>query len=164
MTSLDRLRPLLVRTASRYALDPALVEAMVIHESSGVTSAIRYESAFWAKYMAADPRFLGADPKRVSSSYGLMQVMYVVALEVGFTFGDPEYLFVPEIGLDTGCKKFRQLLDWAQGVEAQALAAYNGGKKANTTPPYRNHVYAEAVLDERTRVLQWPGYAKEKTP
>jgi soluble lytic murein transglycosylase-like protein len=148
----DRIRSLIVQVAGVYTLNPDLVEAIIIHESAGVTSAIRYEQGFWVKYMAKDPRFLQSDPHRVSSSYGLMQVMYVVALEVGFTSPDPEYLFVPSIGLDTGCKKLKQLLDWAQGVEAQALAAYNGGKGANSKPPYRNQVYADAVLAIKTHV------------
>jgi soluble lytic murein transglycosylase-like protein len=75
-----------------------------------------------------------------------MQIMYVTAREVGFTQSAPEYLFVPEIGLEFGCRKLRQLLDWAQGRVPQALAAYNGGKKANTTPPYRNQAYVDKVL------------------
>lgn len=152
MTSLDHLRPQLMVAANRYTLDPTLVEAVVIHESSGVPSAIRYESGFWAKYMSKDPTYRDADPKRVSSSYGLMQVMFVVAIEMGFVYPDPEFLFVPSIGLDAGCKKLRQLLDWAHGVEAQALAAYNGGRGANSTPPYRNQVYATAVLAQRATV------------
>lgn len=152
MTALDYLRPLILVAADRYTLDSTLVEAVVIQESAGITSAIRYESAFWAKYMSADPRFKGADPKRVSSSYGLMQVMYIVAIEVGFRYQEPEYLFVPSIGLDSGCKKLRQLMDWAKGTEAQALAAYNGGKGKNATPPYRNQVYADAVLAHRVQV------------
>lgn len=151
-TATDRIRPLIVSTAGTFQLDPILVEAVVLRESSGITSAIRYEPGFWTKYMSKDARFVNADPHRVSSSYGLMQVMYVVALEVGFGYPDPEYLFVPSIGLDFGCRKLRSLLDWAKGVEAQALAAYNGGKGANVIPPYRNQGYADAVLATRAQL------------
>jgi len=71
--------------------------------------------------------------------------MYVVAVELGFT-GDPELLFVPRIGLDWGCRKLATLLQWAEGDVVRALAAYNGGKGGNTTPPLRNLAYAERVL------------------
>lgn len=147
-TALDWHRPLITAIAQVHHLDPDLVEALVWQESSGCTTAVRYEPAFWVKYMAADPRFRKADPRRVSCSYGLMQVMYVVALEVGFPYQDPEYLLVPNIGLEYGCRKLRQLLDWSKGNLEQALSAYNGGKGGNASAPYRNAVYAAEVLEK----------------
>jgi soluble lytic murein transglycosylase-like protein len=132
--------------AERFKLDPVLVEAVVLTESAGRTHAYRYEPQFYAKYLYGKPEWMHDIPERVSASYGLMQIMYVTAREVGFTQSAPEYLFVPEIGLEFGCRKLRQLLDWAQGRVPQALAAYNGGKKANTTPPYRNQAYVDKVL------------------
>ena len=132
--------------AARFGLDPDLVEAIVLTESAGKTHAYRYEPQFWAKYLAPKPEWQHEHPERVSASYGLMQVLYVVAKEVGFKQSAPEYLFVPDIGLEFGCRKLRQLLDWSKGNREQALAAYNGGKKANTKPPYRNQTYVNRVL------------------
>lgn len=152
MTGVERLRPLITTTAVRYGLDPLLVEAMVIQESGGITSAVRYERGFWDRYLAADPKYKDKDPLRVSSSYGLMQVMYPVAAEQGFPYEDPEYLCVPSIGLDIGCRTFKNLLTWAQGNEDQALAAYNGGKGGNTTPPFRNQTYVERVRRHQQRL------------
>ena len=139
--------------ADRFGLDPQLVAAVVMTESAGKTSAYRYEPQFWAKYLAPKPEWAGENPERVSASYGLMQVLYVTAKEVGFTASAPEYLFVPEIGLEFGCRKLRQVLDWAKGTVPQALAAYNGGRVANAAPPYRNQTYVDRVLAWRARPL-----------
>lgn len=136
----------ILQAATNYALPPDLVEALVLVESSGKTYAYRYESAFWTKYLSVAPEWKTSNPERVAASYGLMQIMYVVAREVGFTSPDPELLFVPDVGLDYGCRKLRQLLDWSKGNVEQALAAYNGGKVANAAPPYRNGAYARRVL------------------
>lgn len=132
--------------AHSHTLDPRLVSAVVAQESLYRPRAYRYEPGFWERYMKRNPLYRDLDPERVSASYGLMQIMYVVAVEMGFPYRDPEYLFVPSINLEYGCRKLRQLLDWSNGSRAQALAAYNGGKGGNTVLPYRNQAYADAVL------------------
>jgi soluble lytic murein transglycosylase-like protein len=139
-----------IESAARLAnLDPNLVEAVVLVESGGHTNAYRYEKNFWFKYMAPKPEYRDANPERVSASYGLMQVLWVVAVEVGCSRVDPpEYLFVPAIGLTFGCLKLAQLLAWSKGNVTQALAAYNGGKGSNGAPPFRNQSYADRVLKQ----------------
>ena len=134
------------QAAAAHGLDARVVEAIVMVESAGKTHAYRYESGFWAKYLANHPDYRGANPERVSASYGLMQVMYPVAREMGFLFADPELLFVPATGLEYGCRKLASLLTWSDGDLPQALAAYNGGKAKNVTPPLRNQAYADRVL------------------
>jgi len=136
-----------IRTAAAaHGLDPRIVEAVVMVESAGKTHAYRYEPGFWARYLAAKPEWMHLNPERVSASYGLMQVMYPVAREMGFLFADPELLFVPSTGLEFGCRKLASLMQWAEGDVVRALAAYNGGKGKNFKPPYRNASYAERVL------------------
>jgi soluble lytic murein transglycosylase-like protein len=130
--------------AEDYGLNPKIVEAVVLVESSGFAHSYRYEPAFWARYMEGKSQWNGANPRRVSASYGLMQVMFVVALELGFT-GDPEELFQPRVGLKYGCLKLRALLLWSRGNVDAALAAYNGGKVGNAEPPYRNWTYVAKV-------------------
>jgi soluble lytic murein transglycosylase-like protein len=136
--------------AAQHHLDPNLVVAVCLHESAGKTSAYRYEPAFWLRYMAKNPRWDGAVPERVSASYGLLQVMYPVALELGMPPADPpEYLFVPVYGLQYGCRKLREVLGWAKGDVPAALAAYNGGKTKDNAPgvdPKRNQRYVDQVL------------------
>lgn len=130
--------------ARKHGLDPKVVQAVCMVESSGRTSAYRYEPTFWNKYLQHNPQWQNANPYRVSSSYGLMQCLFVVATEMGYA-GPPEQLFVPEIGLEWGCRKLESLLKWSGGNLDQALAAYNGGKKGNGAPPYRNAFYVEKV-------------------
>lgn len=121
--------------AVQWGLDPLLLEAQVIVESSGNADAFRFEQGFWSNYLKGKAEWTGQIARRVSSSYGLMQIMYPVAKEIGFG-GKPEELFVPEVNLYWGCKKFKQLLDWANGDVQKALVAYNGGKGSASRSPY----------------------------
>lgn len=150
--SLTAYRAEIEAIAAQFHLEPDLVEAVVLTESSGKTHAYRFEPGFWQRYLKGKPQYDGANPERVSSSYGLMQVMYPVAREMGFHEDAPEYLFVPTVGLLWGCKKLRSLLDWAKQNVNQALAAYNGGKGGNETPPYRNQHYVDKVQRNLERI------------
>jgi soluble lytic murein transglycosylase-like protein len=113
--------------AKLHHLDPQLVEAVVLVESSGRASAYRYEPAYWRRYLEGKPAWKGKNPRRVAASYGLMQVMFPTAVERGY-HGEPEELFVPSVGLEFGCRELARLLAWASGNTDQALAAYNGGQ------------------------------------
>lgn len=146
--------------AVAHNISPDLVEAVVLTESSAQTDAFREEPAFFAKYQAPKPEwsFARSNPRRYGSSYGLLQIMFAVAVEVGFRKSDPpEQLFIPEIGLEYGCRKLAELLHWAQlkgptmdpDIQLRAaLAAYNGGHLQNEPDfvPDRNAAYAEKVL------------------
>lgn len=134
--------------AARHGLSPDLVQAVCLVESSGKTHAYRYEPGFWTRYLQSKPEWDGANPERVSASYGLMQVMFPVAVEFGMERSEPpEYLFVPLIGLDYGCRVLRERLEWASGDLRAALAAYNGGKGGNRPGTrLRNAAYADKVL------------------
>lgn len=150
------------KAAGTFKLDPVLVEAVVVQESGGNTDAFRTEFDFWNRYMKNDPRYKGQNPRRVSSSYGLMQVMYCRLLEDHIAQNDawaPELLFVPEHGLSVGCQFLAELLEWATKLPTTeypeatpifiALAAYNGGRGGNDPNknwPLRNGKYAREVL------------------
>lgn len=147
--------------AAKWGLDPILVEAVVVQESGGNTDAFRFEPMFWNRYLKANPRYRGLNPRRVSSSYGLMQCLYSRILEDKIADNDawaPELLFIPENGLDIGCGFLAQLLQWANGLTvapilalSAALAAYNGGRGGNRPMdiPLRNGKYAREVLAKR---------------
>ena len=132
-----------------------LMAAVVQAESGFRADAFRHEPAFWARYMKKTPQYGGLNPRRYASSYGLAQVMWVVAVEEGFDATlPPEHLFVPELSLDYGCKRLKRCLDWAskfvdateKGRLLSALAAYNGGRNSAQTPPNpRNIKYALRV-------------------
>jgi soluble lytic murein transglycosylase-like protein len=112
--------------AKRYGLDADLLEALVLTESSGLTNAYRFEPDFHRRYLVGKREWDGKNPRRVSASYGLAQVMFPVAVELGF-MGEPEDLFSPVVGLEYGARKLAQLVKWADGDVDKALAAYNGG-------------------------------------
>jgi soluble lytic murein transglycosylase-like protein len=130
--------------AREHGLDADLVEALVLVESAGLAHAYRWEPEFWKRYLEGKPRWIGSNPRRVSASYGLCQVMFPVAVELGYV-GEPEGLFVPSVALDMGCMKLAELLKWSGGNADAALAAYNGGKVGNASPPYRNAAYVTKV-------------------
>lgn len=164
---------MITAAAKAVGLDPTFVMAVVWEESGFNTDAFRFEPDYWNRYMKADPRFARLNPRRVSASYGLMQVMYTrlwedhVPADQGF---EPEELFKPEIGLRVGCAFLRELVDWACGIMVTdpstiaqlsqittphtsagfiALAAYNGGRGGNDPSknwPLRNGAYARSVL------------------
>ena len=141
-------RPLIEREAAKVNIDPDLVEAIVWQESSGRCAAYRYEPMFWSRYLQHDLRFNTYDPQRVSASYGLMQVMYSTAWELGFR-AIPELLFVPETALEYGVLNIASLILWAKGDTWKAVAAYNGGKGAwEQAAPQRYQASVRAWFDK----------------
>lgn len=141
--------------AQRHALTPDLVHAVCLVESSGLTNAYRPEPSFWDRYLKGKREWDGANPARVSASYGLMQVMFPVAVEHGMARTEPpEYLFVPLIGLDYGCRVLAKRLEWARGDLRAAVASYNGGKGGNAPGggPLRNAAYADKVFAQLARL------------
>lgn len=147
MLNFTSYHALIKEVATTHNLLPNAVEAVVIQESSGNTHAYRFEPQFWSRYLAKKEEWKRQVPSRVSASYGLMQIMYPTAVEVGF-HGQPEELFIPLIGLTWGCVKLTSLLHWANGDYNSAFAAYNGGKADNEPghkPILRNQTYATSV-------------------
>ena len=147
-------RPLIEQISKEFGLDPLLVEAISWQESLSCADAFRFEPKFWLRYQKHLPEYKGANPRRVSASYGLMQVMYQTAKEAGFV-GDPEELFIPAVNVFWSCGILKKLTTWAKAfatsdeTQLQAvLASYNGGRGGNkpTDQPLRNGRYAAAVL------------------
>lgn len=153
MTFLYRAEVLAI--APRHELSPTLVMAVALQESwsplwkTAMPAAYRYEPLFWSRYMAGKPEWDGANPFRVSASYGLMQVMFPTAVRHGYARTDaPEGLMVPTVGLEYGCRELAACLAWSRGDVDAGLAAYNGGRTANNAPgvtPKRNQKYVDAV-------------------
>ena len=110
----DRFESLVQEHASRHALRPDLVRAV-----------IQVESGF--NPMARSPK----------GAMGLMQLMPETARELGVR--NP---YDPADNIRGGCAYLRQLIDRYNGSEELALAAYNAGAGAvdrhgRTIPPYR---------------------------
>ena len=130
--------------AARHSLDPALICAIVEHESSWNLWAIRFEPAFFAKYVA--PLFTNnkIEPPTNSEAYsralswGLMQVMGQSARERGFSAQFLSELCDPAAGLEAGCDLFAHKLAVAGANAERALQLWNGG----ANPDYAAQVLA----------------------
>jgi soluble lytic murein transglycosylase-like protein len=135
------------KAAAAQALDPALVCAVVEQESAWNTWAIRFEPAFFAKYVASlytNNKVTASEAYARGFSWGLMQVMGQVARETGFDAPFLAALCDPEQGLVTGCKVLRKKFDVTAGDTTRALLAWNGGG---------NPAYPAQVLARRAHYL-----------
>lgn len=148
--------PAIQVAARAHQLDPLLVAAVVLQESGANADGFRHERNFWNRYLKRLPEWAGTNPRRVSSSYGLMQVMYPVARERGLAKDvPPERLFEPDVALEFGCRQLRYVMDWVDAHFAQipgqdrlraALASYNGGLQGPNALRPDNRAYADSVL------------------
>jgi soluble lytic murein transglycosylase-like protein len=135
------------KAAAAQSLDDALVCAVVEQESGWNPWAMRYEPAFFAKYVAAlytNYKVTASEAYARGFSWGLMQVMGQVAREAGFDGQFLSALCDPEQNLAVGCKVLRKKLDAMSGDCTRGLLAWNGGGNAE---------YAAQVLARRTRYL-----------
>jgi soluble lytic murein transglycosylase-like protein len=138
----------------RLTLPAKLVHAIVQTESSGDPWAYRYEPAFYKNYIHNKPfktfGFLSVETEMngLATSWGLMQVMGVVARERGYTRAYLSELCKPEYGLEYGCRQLKNLENrfmdgygW-NGV----IAAYNAGSpRRDQTGAFLNQSYVTKV-------------------
>src|SRR5258708_22168222 len=130
MSAPAQLVTLARRAAAAQSLDPALVCAVVEQESGWNPWAMRYEPAFFAKYVAnlyTNNKISASEAYARGFSWGLMQVMGQVARETGFDAAFLSALCDPEQGLVAGCKVLRRKFDAMAGDMARSLLASNGG-------------------------------------
>lgn len=145
-----RLKRLIEKNAKRHDLDPQLVACVVLQESGGETAAVRYEPAFYERYVEGKTRstLIGHVPKNLpnlttervlrATSWGLMQVMGQTAREHGYAEDWLSMMAVkPSHGLRVGCAFLAWCFAQKGGNTEQALLRYNGGG---------NKDYAKEVL------------------
>ena len=135
------------QVAAAHELDPALVCAVIEQESCWNPWAMRYEPAFFAKYVASlytNNKVSATEAYARGFSWGLMQVMGQVAREAGFDSPFLSALCDPEQGIAIGCKVLRKKFDAMQGDLTRALLAWNGGG---------NSAYPAQVLARQARYL-----------
>ncbi len=144
--------------AAKHYLDPLLVKAIVLQESSGNPFVVRYEPKWkYAFECRGFAQMIGLgcteDTERMGqmSSWGLMQVMGTVARELGFR-GWFSQLCDPTIGIKFGCKKLRKLAD-RYSDEHDIVAAYNAGSAIkNAGGMYINQRYVDEVFQKLREV------------
>jgi soluble lytic murein transglycosylase-like protein len=114
--------------AKKCNLDPALVCAVVEQESSWSPWAMRFEPGFLRRYIKPPvPEAPTTGEIARATSWGLLQIMGQVALEMGFEGRFYSELCEPETGLLFGCKKLAKCLEARGGDQHKALLMWNGG-------------------------------------
>lgn len=146
----------IIDAAKRNEIDPVLLGAIVLKESSGNPFACRFEPS-WKLYK--DPIHyakinnisIETEKFNQAQSFGLCQVMGCVMRERGFE-GPWGMAFDVIINLDIGAKHLKSFLV-KHNNELDAIAAYNAGtprKTERTSKPgtfiYSNQSYVDGVL------------------
>lgn len=147
--------------AKKYNIPIGLVKAIIQVESSGVESATRYEPGFKRKYLQ-NMSISEAEKIARATSYGLMQLMGQVAIELGFK-GELVLLLHPEINIEWSLKhlanfikKYFNTYGWL-GV----IASYNAGSPSLlSTGKYVNQRYVDKVVAEWERYEDVSEYIK----
>jgi soluble lytic murein transglycosylase-like protein len=154
----------IARAATAFGLDPDLLHAQVLVESSGDADAFRYEPAFFRRYIKGNTAAKAATFGPLAAcSFGPLQIMLETACEIGFV-GQPWELFTPAIGLEWGARHLASLLRWAGGDYHRALAAFNGGKGGNVLRPLRNQPYVDRVLAQWEKLKEPAGVRNPDSP
>ena len=123
--------------AAKYGLDPLIVCAVCEQESSWNQNAVRFEPGFLALYVKPkNPAAPTTLEILKACSFGLMQVMGEVAIELGWQGHFLTELCDPATGVDFGCRKLQRCFS-VHGDAETSLLAYNGGGNA---------LYPEQVL------------------
>jgi soluble lytic murein transglycosylase-like protein len=147
LTAPPELVALARKAAAAQKLDAPLVCAVIEQESSWNPWAMRYEPAFFAKYVAplyTSNKISASEAYARGFSWGLLQVMGQVAREMGFDAPFLSALCDPGHGLAVGCKLLRKKLDAMAGDLTRGLLAWNGGG---------NPQYPAQVLARRANYL-----------
>lgn len=122
--------------AARHGLDSALVCAVCEQESGWNRWAIRYEPAFYRRYVqpmiASGALHDETEARARAFSWGLMQVMGQTAREHEYA-GHLAGLCDPAAGIEVGCRVLAGKMAKARGDVERGLLLWNGG--ANSSYP-----------------------------
>jgi hypothetical protein len=154
----EELDKVFCMNSKKYRIPKLILKSVAMAESSMMQDAFRHEPGFWHKYLKNNPEWKDKDQAVVSSSYGLMQLMWTTAWLLGFR-GTQEDLYNPVINIELGAKLLRQIADrvivlgysnrffWLSPLVI-TLARYNGGSYQNPDDNgnIRNQKYVDKVL------------------
>jgi soluble lytic murein transglycosylase-like protein len=117
---------LATKWAAKYGLDPFIVCAVIEQESGWNPWAMRFEPAFFARYIEPMKLPEATEAQARATSFGLMQIMGQVAREKGFQPRFLTQLCDPDTGVELGCRKLQECFA-VHGDPETALLAFNGG-------------------------------------
>jgi soluble lytic murein transglycosylase-like protein len=163
LDAITRWRDIADAVGAVYNLPTDLLLAVIATESSGCSTAARVERGFWTRYGTQavvelrhtdSPLVEWIDyPDFLCTSFGLMQVLPVVAFERGMRLRYPTDLCDPATGIEAGCRQLvhclhavNPLVTWrtCSPIELRAaLSRYNGGADS---------AYPTRLLDWRDRL------------
>ena len=139
------------KSAKDHSLDPLLVAAICFVESSFQPESSRYEYRFADHYITNNPKYCTL-PEEIrvllATSLGLLQIMGMVANEMGLSVFDLKKLFEPETGLEYGCRYLKKLSGkyGSRGLEA-LIASYNAGSpRKGPKGNWVNYKYVNKVV------------------
>lgn len=119
---------LIMRKGMSNAIEPALIAAVIGTESSGDPRATNWEGQTWGY------------------AYGLMQVLYSTAQQMGYT-GNPDGLFDVETNIEFGTRYLRHQRSRYKTL-AESIAGYNAGTATWTEyGRLKNATYIQRILD-----------------
>lgn len=143
---------LIADTADSFALPVNLAQAIVQIESNGNPWAVRYEPAFFTRYVQSQGHRVypgcsrDTEERLRACSFGLMQIMGQTAREAGFAAIFLTTLCDPKEGLYWGCQHLKKQVDRYNGDYEAAVAAYNAGSaRRASNGEWRNQGYVDKI-------------------
>ena len=116
--------------ASVHGIEPMLVCSVAEQESDWNCYAMRYEPAFYSKYILPliETGHVGpTEANARATSWGLGQVLGQVARECGFGGPFLSELCDPDIGLEYLCRHLSMIMSRTGNNVTETLLRYNGG-------------------------------------
>lgn len=144
---------LIVSAAEKFRIDANLIRAIARVESNLDNWSVRYEPTLKLAndvtgYAQKNLITYATEEVLQHMSFGLMQILGVVARDLGFT-DKLVMLCIPEIGLFYGCKQLQRLQQRYGEDEASVISAYNAGTAKKTDGGmYINQSYIDKVYGE----------------
>lgn len=145
--------PVIREVCSDLNLNPNMIAALILTESTGKTCAMRFEPGWRWFAPTVDIKTFAenigcsfeTEKNGQATSWGLLQVMGTVAREHGFRGWFSE-LCQPEVGIRYGALHFKKMFKREGTLEA-AVSSYNAGSvKMTPRGMFKNQRYVDKVM------------------
>lgn len=166
MERLSGLKDVIKSVSAQLCVDEILLYGIIWKESCGDCWATRFESNYYDKNKVhlpmhyADKLGISAGTERLmqAMSWGPMQVMGVVAREMGYD-GPLPRLCLPEVGIYWGARKLLVLFKRYPENLDHVISAYNAGSAIDSDPSqpgvqYSNQNYVNAVKANMEQIIK----------